>query len=235
MDIFKLVDHVQNCINLAERGESKLPREVWDTEKLFGMSSPKNRHFLNNLLDRTLAAPYGVERFRYLEIGCWKGSTAIAALYKNPGVAYWVVDDFSTVWNPRLRFEGDTIKTELFDNFNTYLGHPPNLIEQDVFSINPAEYNISNVNFYFYDGSHTELDQYNGIMYFFDQLADDFVIIVDDYMEHQVREGTHRAVLELLKTNRMIVYYEAALGSLNNGNLNHWWNGLYVMVGHKNN
>ena len=67
-----LIQKVEYSISNAERGISSLASEIL---KLEGMSSPKVRHLLNNLC----ALPGA----RYLEIGSYKGSTWISALYNN--------------------------------------------------------------------------------------------------------------------------------------------------------
>jgi len=67
-----LIKHVQFSIGAAEKGLSNLNENILN---IHGMSSAKNRHFLNNICN----FPY----VNYLEIGCWKGSTFISALYEN--------------------------------------------------------------------------------------------------------------------------------------------------------
>jgi hypothetical protein len=69
----ELIQYVQLSVENAERGQSKLTPEILTID---GMSSPKIRHFLNNICSYPGAS--------YLEIGCWKGSTFVSALYKNP-------------------------------------------------------------------------------------------------------------------------------------------------------
>ncbi len=62
---------VQTSIELAYQGSSSLTQQILNID---GMSSPKVRHFLNNLCS--------LPGTSYLEIG-WKGSTWISALYGN--------------------------------------------------------------------------------------------------------------------------------------------------------
>ena len=67
-----LIEHVKQSIQNAELGISQLNSKILNLE---GMSSDKVRHFLNNICS--------LEHGNYLEIGVWKGSTFISALYKN--------------------------------------------------------------------------------------------------------------------------------------------------------
>ena len=67
-----LIQHVERSIILASLGVSNLSKDIF---YLDGMSSPKVRALLNNLCDK--------KGTRYLEIGSWKGSTLISALYGN--------------------------------------------------------------------------------------------------------------------------------------------------------
>ena len=80
-----MVNSVKESILLAESETSQLHRDVLT---LRGMSSDKVRHFLNNIVGKTKDA-------RYLEIGAWKGSTFISAIYKNNFTKAVAVDNFS--------------------------------------------------------------------------------------------------------------------------------------------
>src|SRR5687768_13178520 len=60
---------------LADASESKGKLDP-DALSIRGMSGKKFRYFLNNLIE-TVSNP------RYLEIGCWQGSTLCSALHKN--------------------------------------------------------------------------------------------------------------------------------------------------------
>ena len=61
-----------------------------------GMSGKKYRHFINNLIGK-------VNDPRYLEIGCWKGSTSCSAICNNDVVAY-CIDNWSEFGGPKKLF-----------------------------------------------------------------------------------------------------------------------------------
>jgi len=115
------------AIEKAERMESNLIQEVLD---LYGMSSPKVRHFLNNICHGR----------SYLEIGTHKGSTLISAMYKNPnfGIAY---DDYREFGNC---YDEAKSKIEQF-KINAQL------IKADGFTHDKGKFDVI-----FYDGDHSE-------------------------------------------------------------------------------
>lgn len=57
--------------------------------------------------------------------------------------------------------------------------------------------NISKYNIYFFDGPHTESDQYDGFAYAQPALEDEFIFICDDWNWNQVRSGTLQAISDL--------------------------------------
>lgn len=91
----RLVAHVRRSLRLADLRRSKLPAAVLEME---GMSGDKTRHLYSNLC----CLP-GV---RHLEVGCWKGSSLVAALYGNGGSVEQsvAIDDFSEFGGPKEEF-----------------------------------------------------------------------------------------------------------------------------------
>src|SRR4051812_41711122 len=67
-----LIAHVKASIENGNNHISQLNDAVLGIQ---GMSSPKVRHFLNNLCT--------MNDSHYLEIGCWKGSTFVSSLFNN--------------------------------------------------------------------------------------------------------------------------------------------------------
>ena len=205
----ELIEHVKKSIENSERGISKLTKEILDLE---GMSSKKFRFFLNNLCS--------TPKINYLEIGCWKGSTFISALFGNKenlqrGVA---VDNWSKYGGPREEFYWNS-KKFLTD-------YPIIIISDDCFNINLSKFSPSSVNVYFYDGEHSAQSQEKAFTYFnpiFDEL---FIAIIDDWNWEYVREGTQKAFDQL----NYSPIFEVALPSRWNGDKEHWWNGSYVAI-----
>ena len=88
-----LVNHVDSSIKNAYNNKSKVSNEIL---KMEGMSGDKTRHLYNNICDLS-----GVH---YLEVGTWKGSSFISALYNNINVHGTSVDNWSQFDGPRGEF-----------------------------------------------------------------------------------------------------------------------------------
>lgn len=202
-----LVQHLQNAINNAEKGISKLPKEIL---AINGMSSPKVRHFLNNLCSLPQAT--------YLEIGSWQGSTFISALYENMGT----LQSATSIDN----WSGRT-KKQFEDNCAKHLkGLPFIHFSLDCFAVNPETIIKKPVNIYFYDAGHTFFDQERAFTHYNCILEDNFIAVVDDYNAPAVKKGTISAFKKLGYN----VLFEKCLPASFNGDTAEWWNGLYVAV-----
>lgn len=134
------IEKIKIAIESANQYKSKLTDDVLNME---GMSSKKFRHLLNNLVD---------DQTRLLEIGTWKGSTLISAIYKNNPEFYIAIDDSS--------HHGD-VTLDFYKNFKQFIGDKPNFLHQDSFTVSLKDNNISGINLYFYDGGHSWEQHYN--------------------------------------------------------------------------
>lgn len=192
---------IKEAIEKAERLESNLPESV--ISDLKGMSSPCIWHLLNNLIQGP-----------YLEIGVWKGSTLIAALYDKK-IKATAIDDFSQFGGPRTEFSQVT---------QLYSISPFRFIDGDCFD--PAViFDVDKcVKYYFYDGGHTEQDQYNALVKYLDKMADEFVYIVDDWNMLPVQEGTTQAIHDL----NLEVIERHERFTPKNGHKETWWNGIAI-------
>lgn len=153
--IAALVKHVQSSIVAASVHSSKLPSAALFVE---GFSSEKVRHLLNNLCQ----FPKG----RYLEVGCWKGSTFIAALYGNEKQVECAIsiDNWSELGGPSFDFR---------TNCAIWLTNVPYKFHSfDCFAIDPKRFITDKINVYFYDGAHPEEDKKNAFTHFNDVLDD---------------------------------------------------------------
>lgn len=162
---------------LALKEESKLPQWILNVN---GMSGKKYRHFINNLV-QNFPNP------RYLEIGSWKGSTACSAIFENNAVVT-CIDNWSQFGN---------VKTEFVENIDKCCNSNINfkLYENDFKNID--YHSIGNYNLYFFDGPHSEKDQYDGLKYAYPCLDSTFILIVDDWNWNETRTGTLNAIEEL--------------------------------------
>lgn len=175
-----LVTSVREAFDKSYSGFSTLPKELL---LLPGMSGKKYRTFINTLVSN-LDSP------RYLEIGCCAGSTFCSAIYNN-SVSALAIDNWSEYNGP---------KEEFFSNVNKFKSSHSEVdfIESDYKDVNFERLGrAARFNVYFFDGPHTEQDQYNGVILAQPALEDTFVLIVDDWNWSQVRSGTLRAIRDL--------------------------------------
>jgi len=209
-DQLLLIEHVKNSITQAESEISKLTEEIL---KLDGMSSNKVRHFLNNICS--------LPNSNYLEIGVWKGSTFISALYGNKLLNPIAIDNWSEFSGPK----------------NIFLQNVTNFLESNnstFYECNCFDFDLANIqekiNIYFYDGGHSQEEQRRAFTYFNPIFEDTFIAIVDDYNCEKVKNGTEEAFKEL----GYKILFEEILPATHNGDKTNWWNGLYVAVISKN-
>jgi hypothetical protein len=201
------LDKFTNILNNIDYLKSSLPESIFQIE---GMSGKFFKNLLNNLLKEESIK-------NYLEIGVWKGSTCISALYENNNLSnYFLIDNFSLFDGPKDEFK---------NNFEKFLNKSCNIIDADCFSLDLEKYNIKNIDVYFFDGPHDEIDQYNALKYYYDSLNDCFIFIVDDWNWEQVRKGTNRAIQDLnLKIYKQIEYFT------DYPDANTWWNGCAIFL-----
>jgi predicted O-methyltransferase YrrM len=169
-----LVKHVIESFNSANTYNSKLSREAFLIE---GMSGAKTRIFYNHLC--SLEFP-GRPTY-YLEVGTWKGSTICSALQFNKNCRGTVIENWELYGGPKYEFL-ENIKSFEIDDRITFF-------EEDVFSFDISK--IENkIDIYLYDGDHSESSHYKGITHMWPVIADEAIIIVDDWNWDHVRKGT---------------------------------------------
>ena len=214
MNTTELTEALNVSIAKAEALESKLTSDVLNMP---GMSGTKGRHFLNNVVEK-------VNHARYLEIGCWAGSTLCSALYKNAPDYHAAIDSFQESNSPKAAFHNNCVK---------FLGAPANFIEADCFAIDPVAKGVKDINVYFFDGLHTAESHEKSITYYYPCLADEFIFIVDDWSWPEVQKGTTSG-LEKMRVE--VVYFQEpgtpaiitdpAPPESSGG----WWNGMLLSV-----
>jgi len=209
-----LVDHVKKSIQLASQEKGKLSPQVLQID---GMTSTKGRYLLNHLC----SFPDTV----YLEVGSWKGSSLVSALYQNKALrkAYAVEKWVRYADNG---FDFGDVREEFRSNVRSCLdGLPLTVHERDCFSVNVKEI-PEKITLYFYDGEHREEDQKMAFTYFNDRLASEFIAVVDDWNWECCRKGTFAAFDEL----GYQVLFEQYLPANHDADTANWWNGMYVAV-----
>ena len=165
------------ALDRAMASDSKITKEILE---MSGMSGKKYRHFINNLIE-------SIDDPRYLEVGVYAGSTLCSAIFGNR-VTATAIDNWS--------YEQQPIEA-LFTNLARFKGPEARVsfLDRDFRQVDFATLGIHDI--YLFDGPHAEADQYDGVMIAQPALAQEYVLIVDDWNWAAVRHGTWRAVKEL--------------------------------------
>ena len=202
------IERIENALKCVDDRVTKLVKTQFDIQ---GMSSYKTRIFLNELVKQDT---------KYLEIGNWYGSTFISALYANEYISAVAMDNFS---------EFGSSTDELLKNIKESSIHNYEFYDIDCFNISEElkkSESMSNINLYFYDGAHDAESQKKALTYYNENLSDVYILIVDDWNYGPAREGTLAGFREV--KHRIHKYWE--LPARFNGDIEQWWNGLYVAV-----
>lgn len=198
-----LIDHVERSLSFAGIGVSGLSSQVLQIE---GMSSPKVRHLLNNL--------GSLPGTNYLEVGLWKGSTWISTLYGNDDTINSAIGIDS--WD-------EIAPISFYENWQQFISNSRGqLYEVNCFNIDKGVFKKP-VNLFFYDA---EFDINKALTFFDDVLDDAFILLVDDWNFQQVQETTRQGIQDLGYN----VLLEYILPAQTIGDLDLWWNGLYLAV-----
>jgi hypothetical protein len=163
------ISYVEKCILQSQEG----PLLPFPIRILQGMSGQRFRVLLNNLARIPISGSY-------LEVGTFKGSTAISALFQNQRSAIFV-DNWSEFGGPK--------KTAL-ENLKKLIPNTLwNVIDQDfkTFSTTKIQEKIA---IYFYDGGHSFEEQKLAVSLIDSLNFDYLVFIVDDYSWGTVQQGT---------------------------------------------
>lgn len=200
------ISFVEECLLKTMNEDSKINKEILSID---GMSDSSVRHFLNNILQ--------MEGTNYLEIGLWKGSTSISALYKNKNT----VNSAILMDNYSIKFGNlEEARQTLLKNIKWYLelesGYSftmsdaklGNISDYCFFDLDSFSYEALKVingdivklnkrNVYFYDGRHTEECQFRALTLYDSFLDDEFIYIIDDWKEPTVKSGTEKALKTL--------------------------------------
>ena len=148
-----------------------------DVFKVDGFSGRKFRAFMNALI---LEVPDP----RYMEIGLYHGASFCPSVFKNKVTALGI-DNWTEFGGTRHIFDRNlaALKSETAD---------VTIVESDFRKVDYTAQGRFNI--LFYDGSHTEQDQYDGVMFPQPAMEDNYVLIIDDWNWHHVRSSTYRAL-----------------------------------------
>ena len=85
---------------------------------------------------------------------------------------------------------------------------------------------LNGVNVYFFDGCHCEEAQFRALTFYERILADEFILVVDDWNVDTTRSGTMMAAYSLGLKLKKAWHLKARF----NGDTEHYWNGMLVAV-----
>lgn len=201
---------LDRAYNDATQLNHKLSNDVLNMQ---GMSGRKYRTLINRLVEYT-------PNPRYLEIGSWKGSTVCSAMYNN-AVTVKCIDSWGIIGN-------NDVQPEFLRNIDLYKTPDVDFsfIHDDYINVDYSS--IGKYNIYLFDGPHDHKDHYNGVIKILSALDDEYVLIIDDYNDIQVQEGTRDG---LIFTNQQIIASLTILTD-NNPYLNgsDWHNGYFIAI-----
>jgi len=205
-------DFVEECIKKAKEGVSKCTKDILNLE---GMTGSMTRHLYNNLCSFNKG---NNDKTRYLEIGCYKGSSTISALYGND-CQTTVIDNWSEFGGPKDTFYAN-MQTYFKDIFND---ETIQVINENSFDLKTKP-KFRPYDIYLYDGNHSEKCQEEAITYYWEYLADPCVILIDDWDWDCAKNGTLRG---LEKVNANILH---RWDIHQPGGSNGFWNGCGVFL-----
>jgi hypothetical protein len=208
-----LIKHAEESFRKSEMCESKLTHEILNME---GMSGKKTRHLYNNICN--------LPGCNYLEIGTWKGSSFVSAIYKNE-IKSIAVDNWSEFNGP---------KDEFIDNLNKYCqGSDYFFIEKDSFKIDnhDIEKKFDSVDIYMYDGCHKYESHKNAITHFSRFLSKYSIIIIDDWRNDGAWERVQRGTYDGLEESGLKIHKKIeVITKQESTGPEEYWNGFGLFV-----
>jgi len=205
-----LTKFVIDSIDKAARHESN-----YTSNSVSGLSSDKIKHLLNNICSK--------DNSIYLELGCYAGSSFIAALQNNNCKGY-AVDNFLDNVSPyRDDIEWDSVNAK--EIFLTNQPQNSKLIEKNILNLTFDDID-SKANIIFYDADHdarNQFDNLNNCLKFFE---DRFVLIVDDANF----SGVVDSVDEWVTQSRLKKVFERKILTSIIEDADSWWNGIYILI-----
>ncbi len=151
----------------------------------------------------------------YVEVGCYQGATLVGAALGNAGARLFGCDNFS-------QFDGAGEKLKANLNIWTASGqvafHDMDYRE----FLARAPWRPARIGVYFYDGSHSFEDQFEGLRHALPHFSDRALVIVDDTNKRAARSANALFA-------RIVPGFEPLLDLPTPGNHHPtWWNGVQV-------
>lgn len=210
-EVETLITHVKESILNAFNNLSKLNNQILNMD---GMSGHKTRHLYNNMCS--------LDGCNYLEIGTWKGSSFISAMYGNTSTNGTVIDNWSEFGGPKSEFIANVS--------NTISDAKIQVIDKDCWSVTHEDIKQP-IDIYMYDGGHTFEEQKNAITYYTQFCSKYFILIIDDWVSNnEARPGTLKGIEE----SKLKVHYKHEIGLVNTSSCHTggdtFWNGSGIFV-----
>jgi len=211
--------------------KNKLARELGDLQRAV---YPKRRIFEqmredlqgmtseNVMTLLSVAARSMSKEQTYLEVGCYRGCTACAAMSRIRGKRFVFIDDFSQFDKRGLN------KQILLKNLNNHRhSNRYRFFEGSfdrIFRNKKLRYKIGTVGVYFYDGAHDYDSQVQGLLAPYDLLAKGALVIVDDVNMQTAREADDK----LIRSGhfKLVYRFRTSRANFKRG----WWNGIDILV-----
>lgn len=161
------------------------------------------------------------ESHTYLETGTYCGATFCSSFHKT--TTSIGIENFSQP------FGEVNVKEQLQANINTFkhLSKKVILHNADFFSINLSTL-PNNIDFFFYDGNHSEECQAKALPHIFPNLADTFVFMVDDFNWPDVFNGTNKSIQSVNHKINILASFPIRGYSLNDDPI--WHNGIALFL-----
>lgn len=206
-----LVAHAKNAVLAAHIDKSKLNEDVLGMP---GMSGFKTRHLYNNMC----ALPGA----KYLEIGTFKGSSFVSAMYGNAGCTGFCVDNWS-------EFGG---RDDFWRNMEAYVPDADVVVhDKDCWTVTQQDVPAP-INIFLYDGAHNYEAQKRAITYFEPFFAKHVIIMVDDWACDWV--DVKRGTMDGIKEAGLKVLFKHEIGLVNTDKFHTggptFWNGVGIFV-----
>lgn len=195
--------HIKEAIRNGVNRQSKLTDEQF---KVGGFTSPNIRHIMNNL---------GAISTNYFEVGSHIGCSLVMTVYGNDLKTATACDNFSEFQN-----DGRT-KQQFLENCEANIPGKYTLIEKNCFKITKDEI-PADIDLYLYDGGHDYDSQKEGVTHFADKLAEEFILVVDDFAWEAPRKGTYDGIKE---AGLEILWETFLYDGIESGS---FWNGLFI-------
>ncbi len=162
----------------------------------------------------------------YLEVGCYLGATAAAALDGNKLKAYFV-DHWEEQVQP-LRDDlpplPENSKEDFVKNIKYYKGENKiKVFDSDLFDVDLDQ--IDPIDIFFYDGPHGPQMTFNAVKYYATVLADQAIVVIDDANF----EGSVSGAKAALKEHGFNISFERLILEEEPENSEGWWNGVLIL------